>query len=124
LTVQLYTAALAGVGFAIGGVVRTSIAAEIVAVVVVVTFLIDLLAPALRLPDAVHQLALTSHMGQPMIGIWDASGIVPASCWPSAAWRSAAGACTDATSPADQAGRRRCIPSPNRVRSNPAWRSF
>lgn len=77
MTVQLYTAALAGVGFAIGGVVRTSIAAEIVAVVVVVTFLIDLLAPALRLPDAVHQLALTSHMGQPMIGIWDASGIVP-----------------------------------------------
>jgi ABC-2 type transport system permease protein len=72
----LYAAALAGIGFAAGGLIRTSIAAEIVALVVVATFLIDLLAPALKLPDWVHQLALTAHMGQPMVGAWDPVGIV------------------------------------------------
>jgi putative exporter of polyketide antibiotics len=40
-----------------------------------VTFLIDLLAPALKLPDWVHQLALTAHMAQSMVGSWDVPGI-------------------------------------------------
>jgi ABC-2 type transport system permease protein len=75
VTLGLYAAALAGAGFAIGGLLRTSIAAEIVALIVTVTFLIDLLAPALRLPDWVHGLALTAHMGQPMVGSWDIGGI-------------------------------------------------
>jgi ABC-2 type transport system permease protein len=75
VTLGLYAAAVAGVGFAIGGLVRTSIAAEIVAVVVTVTFLIDLIAPPLKLPDWVHQLAVTAHMGQPMVGKWDFAGI-------------------------------------------------
>ena len=75
VTLGLYAAALAGVGFAIGGLFRTSIAAEIVAIVVTVTFLIDLIAPPLKLPDWVHQLALTAHMGQPMVGVWDFAGI-------------------------------------------------
>src|SRR5207244_1332626 len=64
------------IGFAVGGLVRTSIAAEAVALVVTVTFLVDLVAPPLRLPDWVHQLALTAHMGQPMVGAWDVAGIV------------------------------------------------
>jgi ABC-2 type transport system permease protein len=72
----LYTAAMVGVGIAVGGLWRTSMAAEVAAIVVTATFLIDLLAPALRLPDWVHQLALTAHMGKPMIGIWDPAGIV------------------------------------------------
>lgn len=76
LTLGLYAAALAGLGFAIGGIVRTSIAAEFVALIVTVTFLIDLLAPALKLADWVHQLALTAHMGQAMVGHWDIGGIV------------------------------------------------
>ena len=71
----LYAAALAGVGFAVGGIFRTSIAAEVVAVIVVATYLIDLLAPALQLPDWVHQLALTAHLGQPMVGNWDVAGM-------------------------------------------------
>jgi ABC-2 type transport system permease protein len=75
VTLGLYAAAVAGVGFAIGGLVRTSIAAEIVAFVVTATFLIDLIAPPLKLPDWVHQLALTAHMGQPMVGRWDFAGI-------------------------------------------------
>ncbi len=41
---------------------------------VIVTYLVDLLAPALRLPDWLHQLALTSHLGQPMVGAWDPGG--------------------------------------------------
>ena len=76
ITLGLYAAALAGIGFAVGGLIRSSIAAEIVALVVTATFLIDLLAPALKLPDWVHQLALTAHMGRPMVGVWDAGGIV------------------------------------------------
>ena len=44
--------------------------------VVVATYLIDLLAPPLHLPDWVHQLALTAHLGQPMIGEWDPVGVV------------------------------------------------
>lgn len=72
----LYAAALVGVGVAIGGIWRTSLAAEIVALLVVATYLVDLLAPPLGLPDWVHQLALSAHFGRPMVGQWDAVGIV------------------------------------------------
>ena len=75
ITLGLYAAALAGIGFAVGGY-RTSIAAEAVALVVVATYLVDLIGPALKLPDWFHQLALTAHMGQPMVGKWDANGMV------------------------------------------------
>jgi hypothetical protein len=40
-----------------------------------VTYLIDLIAPALKLPDWIHQLALSSHLGQPMVGVWDWGGV-------------------------------------------------
>ena len=76
LAMGLVAAAMVGVGIAIGGVWRTSLAAEITAVVVIVTYLIDLLSPALNLPDWFHQLALTAHLGEPMIGRWDPVGIV------------------------------------------------
>ena len=72
----LYAAAIVGVGVAVGGLWRTSLAAEVAALAIVATYLIDLLAPPLNLPDWVHQLALTSHMGQPMIGEWDPVGLV------------------------------------------------
>jgi ABC-2 type transport system permease protein len=72
----LYAAAVIGVGVAVGGLWRTSLAGEIAAVAVVATYLIDLLAPPLNLPDWVHQMALTAHMGQPMTGSWDPVGIV------------------------------------------------
>ena len=71
----LYAAAIVGIGIAVGGLWRTSIAAEIAAVAVLVTYLIDLVAPPLNLPDWVHQLALTAHLGQPMVGVWDPVGI-------------------------------------------------
>ena len=72
----VYAAAIAGVGFAVGGLWRTSLAAEIAALVVVATYLVDLVAPPLKLPDWVHQLALTAHLGQPMVGQWDVPGVV------------------------------------------------
>jgi len=72
----LYATAIVGVGFAVGGLWRTSIAAEIAALVVVATYLLDLVAPPLKLPDWVHQLALTAHFGQPMVGQWDSVGVV------------------------------------------------
>ena len=75
VTIGLYAAALAGVGFAIGGTFRNTFAGEAVAGIVIATFLIDFLAPALSLPDWVHQLALTSHLGQTMIGHWDPAGV-------------------------------------------------
>lgn len=76
--VGLYALALAGIGLAVGGLVGTSFAAEVVAGVVILTFLVDLVAPALHWPDWVDQLALTAHLGKPMIGVWDWPGM--ASC--------------------------------------------
>jgi ABC-2 type transport system permease protein len=76
LVIGFYAIALIGVGVAVGGLWRTSLAAEVVALLVVVTFLVALLAPALELPDWVAELALTTHFGQPMIGQVDPVGIV------------------------------------------------
>jgi ABC-2 type transport system permease protein len=76
VSLGLYAAALIGIGVAVGGLWRTSLAAEVVALFVVVTYLVDLLVPALGLPDWIHQLALTAHYGQPMVGSWDAVGVI------------------------------------------------
>jgi ABC-2 type transport system permease protein len=75
LIIGLYAAAAAGIGMAVGGLVRNSIAGEVTALFVIATFLIDFLAPPLNLPDWFHQLALSSHMGQTMIGRWDPVGV-------------------------------------------------
>jgi putative exporter of polyketide antibiotics len=45
-------------------------------VFVIVTWFVQLLGPLLGLPEPVRQLALTSHYGQPMVGVWDPVGIV------------------------------------------------
>ena len=39
------------------------------------TFLDDLLAPLLKAPDWVEELALTDHLGRPMTGSWDLVGL-------------------------------------------------
>ena len=75
VVIGLYALALAGIGLAFGGLVTTSFAGEVVAALVIVTFLIDFLVPALDLPDVIRQLALTSHLGQPMVGTWDWVGM-------------------------------------------------
>ena len=72
----LYGAALAGVGMALGGIAGARYAARGVAAVAIGTFLLDTLAPVLRLPDWVSQLALTSHLGEPFVGSWDETGVI------------------------------------------------
>jgi ABC-2 type transport system permease protein len=72
----LFACAVVGIGIALGGLFRTSFAAELAAIFVVITYLIDLVAPPLNMPDWFHGLALIAHMGMPMIGQWDPVGIV------------------------------------------------
>jgi ABC-2 type transport system permease protein len=76
LAIGLYAAAMAGVGIAVGGLIRPGLAAPTVAVVAVLTWLIDLVGGDIGLPDVVHELALSTHLGQPMLGVWDPVGIV------------------------------------------------
>lgn len=70
-----YAMAMAGVGLAVGGLTRSSFAGPAVLVVAIGTFLVDVLGQALRLPDWFLQLALSSHMGEPMVGNWDGAGL-------------------------------------------------
>ena len=76
LVLGLYAAALVGVGHAVGGVLGTRLAGTFVIALVIVTWFLQLLGPILRLPQVVQDLALTSHFGQPMVGVWDPAGIV------------------------------------------------
>jgi len=76
LAIGLYAAAMAGVGMAIGGLIGPSLAAPAVVAITLITWLVDLVGGDLGIPDAIHQLALSSHMGQPMVGSWDPVGIV------------------------------------------------
>ncbi len=78
LSIAFYGAAMAGVGLAVGGLARASWAGPAVAAVAIGTFLLDFLAEPLRLPDWLHQLALSTHLGQPLAGSW--SGIGLAAC--------------------------------------------
>ena len=75
LVLGLFAIAMGGVGVAIAGVFGTRFAGPAVVILVIVTWFLDILVPALNLPDVVHQLALTAHYGQPMVGQWDAVGI-------------------------------------------------
>ena len=72
----LYGVALAGVGIAAAGIVRASIAAPVVILVTVGTFLILVFATPLGLPRWVADLALSSHFGSPLVGEWDLAGVV------------------------------------------------
>ncbi len=78
LVLALYGSAIAGIGFAVAGWVRSGLAVVAALSVSVGTMLIDLIVPALRLPDWMHELALTAHFGQPMLGTWDPVGVAVA----------------------------------------------
>ena len=75
LVLAVYGAALAGIGVGVAGLSRASFAMPAVVALTIGTFLLDLLAPILRLPDWVGQLALTAHLGEPMVGAWDGVGM-------------------------------------------------
>jgi ABC-2 type transport system permease protein len=72
----LYGLAWAGLGLAAGGLIRSSLAAPTVIVLTVGSFLIELFAAALKLPDWVASLALGTHYGHTFVGSWDPVGIV------------------------------------------------
>ena len=75
LILGLYALALAGIGIAVGGLIGTGAAGPAVAVLTVLIWFVDIIVPALGLPSVVHELALTAHYGQPMLGLWDPVGI-------------------------------------------------
>lgn len=68
-------AGFAGIGLAAGGLVRATVAAPVTAAVVIATFLLDTLGTALDLPDFVLDLSIYRHLGQPMVGTYDAAGL-------------------------------------------------
>ena len=72
----LFALAMAGIGIAVGGVFGSGFAAPAAALATILTWFIDIIAPAFKLPDIVHELALSAHYGLPMLGRWDAAGIV------------------------------------------------
>jgi ABC-2 type transport system permease protein len=76
LVLGLYAAALVGIGHAVGGVLGTRFASTAVIVFVMLTWFVQLLGALLNLPDVIRQLAVTSHFGQTMVGVWDPAGIV------------------------------------------------
>jgi ABC-2 type transport system permease protein len=71
----LAAAGFAGVGLAAGGVVRASLAAPVTAGLVIATFLLDTLGAALDLPELVLDLSIYKHLGQAMVGTYDAAGL-------------------------------------------------
>ncbi len=75
LVLGLYTAALTGIGLAIGGVRGPRFAAIGVAVIAVAFYLLDTIGGALGLPDSIRDLSLTRHLGQPMVGTLDWLGM-------------------------------------------------
>jgi putative exporter of polyketide antibiotics len=75
----LSAAAFAGIGLAVGGLTRASLAAPVTAVLVIATFLLVTLGAALDLPDEILDLSLYRHLGQPMVGTYDAVGLAVAS---------------------------------------------
>jgi ABC-2 type transport system permease protein len=75
LVLALYGLAIAGIGLAVAGWVRASLGAAVAAAVAIGTILIDIIVPALRLPDWILDLSLTSHYGEPMLGSWDPVGV-------------------------------------------------
>lgn len=76
LVLGLFAVAVAGLGFAGGGLFGSAAAGSIVTGATSVFWFIDIFGPALELPEVVQNLALPAHYGQPMVGQWHAAGIV------------------------------------------------
>jgi ABC-2 type transport system permease protein len=75
VVLALYGSAMTGLGVAVAGLAGPRWAVPTVLTVTVLTSLVDLFAPVLRLPEWIEGLALTDHLGRPMIGAWDVAGM-------------------------------------------------
>lgn len=71
----LYGMALAGIGLAVGGLVRPSLAAPVTIILGLAFYLIDLIGSILDLPDFIVDLALNRHLGRPILGSYDEVGL-------------------------------------------------
>jgi len=71
----LYAMALAGVGLAVGGLFRPSLAAPVTIALALGFFLWDLIGSIAKFPDVLLDLALNRHLGQPMLGQYDWPGM-------------------------------------------------
>jgi ABC-2 type transport system permease protein len=78
LALGVYTAGFAGIGLAVGGLRRPGIAGLVTGVMVIGSFLLAFLGPALDVPDPIVQLSLFAHTGQPMAGVFDWAGLAAA----------------------------------------------
>ena len=76
LVIGVYAGALCGVGLAVGGLVRPSLAGPVTVGLSLGFYLFELIGSILRLPDQVLDLALNRHLGQPIIGTFDGPGLV------------------------------------------------
>ena len=76
LVLGVFAVAMAGIGIAVGGLVRSGVAGPVVAVVTIATWFVAIIGPALKLPDVVRDLALSTHYGLPMVGQWDLAGVL------------------------------------------------
>jgi len=72
----LYGMAVAGIGLAVGGLVRPGLAAPVTLAVAIGFFLWDLIGSIVGLPDELLDLALNRHLGQPILGQFDGPGMV------------------------------------------------
>jgi ABC-2 type transport system permease protein len=73
--VGLYGMALAGIGLAVGGLIRPSLAGPVTLVTGLGFFLFDLVGSILKWPTAVLDIALNRHLGRPMLGQVDGPGV-------------------------------------------------
>lgn len=71
----LYSMALAGIGLAVGGLVRPNLAAPVTVAAAIGFFLWDLIGSIARLPEEVLDIALNRHLGQPILGQYDWPGM-------------------------------------------------
>jgi len=76
LVIGLYAMALSGVGLAVGGLVRPTLAAPVTLVLGLGFFLLDIIGSILRLPDWVLGIALQRHLGHPIVGDFDPAGMI------------------------------------------------
>ncbi len=78
LVLGIYAAALVGLGLAVGGLFGSRYATPAVVLYVFGAWFVQLFGEVLHLPGIVRELALTTHLGQTMVGVWDWAGVAAA----------------------------------------------
>ncbi|HEX5589816.1 MAG TPA: hypothetical protein VFX65_05965 [Candidatus Limnocylindrales bacterium] len=72
----LFGMAMSGIGLAVGGLVRPSLAAPVTLVLALGFYLLDLIGTILEWPEPILDIALQRHLGRPMVGTLDPGGMV------------------------------------------------